>query len=409
MAARKHFILDKIQISRTNGFEWPQPIPATAEFDLDPLPRFSIEFEVPFIFFSSDWTKKLSIETTTGIKATGFATAKIFVDNHSMHRAKVSFFLGFAPFTTLLGNKKVTRIDFGVVNFPNFLGGKSIRRGKGQYSLGAAKTQFRGFEIQLTERLYLPRTSHRNQDGYSVTHSGVLQRNDRKPFGATDAQQILWRFRWFLSFLRGVQCGFAPVHATVGDQRLVFRWGSDYVAPEPAGSDNWLPWVGVGEVIANLFPEFDRICEDPAWDDFLYVAIDLYTNANRSAVHVALVLAQAVLEVLSQKILSKEKLRKTESNAKRRLQYLLDAFEIERATPLALASLQQFSDDGPTVLVRLRSELVAHVKRYPQVSTDVQVQAMFLSRWYIEVILLKQLGYSGEYFDRVSNNVTNFD
>ena len=162
-------------------------------------------------------------------------------------------------------------------------------------------------------------------------------------------------------------------------------------------------------MIANLFPEFDRICEDPEWDDFLYVAIDFYTNANRSAVHVALVLAQAALEVLSQKILSKEELRKTENNAKRRLQYLLDAIEIERATPPALASLRHYSDDGPTVLVRLRSELVAHVKRYPQVSADVQVQAMFLSRWYIEAILLKQLGYSGEYFDRVSNDVTNFD
>ena len=408
MAARKHFILEKSQIARTNGFEWPQPIPATAEFRLDPRPRFSVEFEVPFTFFSSDWTKELSIETTTGIKATGFATANFFVDNHSMDRAKVSFFLGFAPFTVLPSDKEVTRIDFGVLNFPNFPGGKSIRRGNRQYSLGAAKTQFRGFEIQLTERLYLPRTSHRNKDGYSVTHSGVLQRNDRKPFSATDARQILWRFRWFLSFLRGVQCGFAPVRAKVGDQRLVFRWGSDNVAPEPAGSDNWLPRAGVGEVIANLFPEFDRICEDPEWDDFLYVAIDLYTNANRSAVHVALVLAQAALEVLSQKILNEEKLRETEKNAKRRLQYLLDAFEIERATPPALASLRQYSDDGPTVLVRLRSELVAHVKRYPRVSTDVQVQAMFLSRWYIEVILLKQLGYSGEYFDRVSKDLTNF-
>ena len=122
MAARKHFILEKIQISRTNGFDWPQPIPATAELRLDPRPRFSVEFEVPFTFFSSDWKKELSIETTRGIKATGFATAKIFADNHSMYRAQVSFFLRFAPFTVLPGDQQVTRIDFGVLNFPNAVG-----------------------------------------------------------------------------------------------------------------------------------------------------------------------------------------------------------------------------------------------------------------------------------------------
>ena len=92
----------------------------------------------------------------------------------------------------------------------------------------------------------------------------------------------------------------------------------------------------------------------------------------------------------------------------------LAALRIDANIPDTCGGLQGFSrqyikqkmgngyvGDGPEVVVELRNDLVHNEKKYPNPSGDVQLEAMRLSRGYIEVMLLKKLGFSGQYFDRL--------
>ena len=347
----------------------------------------------------------LRIRTTTGVEATGFV-------NVSLYRAplvRVSFILGLAPHTTVSQGTPIDRLEFDVINFPRGFGGNAdkyvLRRGTG-IRRGGSIVHFRDFTIRITERLSEPWRSRKNPDGYSLTHTGVLRRKDRKPLAVSDAEKVLRRFRSFLSFLRGVQCGIAPVRAIVGGQKTAFRWGSNHVVPEPANRENWLPTHG-GAAIA-LFPEFDRFCEDPGWGETLIIAVDLYTNASTSAGHVALVLAQAALETLSHKILNSAEWAKSKRDAPRRIRFLLARFGIDPGIPKELPDLESFSSsnggrDGPAILVYLRNAMIHRSGEFHQAGIEVQIQAMRLAQWYVEMALLKRLGFSGRYFDRIRN------
>ena len=201
----------------------------------------------------------------------------------------------------VLANTAIRRVDFGILNFRGFNGDgdKYVTRRGASHRLGSTEVRYRGFGLKITEHLSQWNETKRwkSTNGYAVTHDGVLQRSDRKSYSVAEAEEILRRLRAFLSFLRGAACGLAPVRAVVADGRkTVFRWGTTNVDTGRLGDDTWLLPVDGGAVIAGLLPEFDRLCDDPNWGEGLFAVVDWYINANNSAAHVALVLAQAALE-----------------------------------------------------------------------------------------------------------------
>ena len=57
--------------------------------------------------------------------------------------------------------------------------------------------------------------------------------------------------------------------------------------------------------------------------------------------------------------------------------------------------------DGPAAIAEIRNDLV-HAKKTHGKGAEVQMDALRLGQWYVEMILLKELEYRGRYFDRLA-------
>ena len=417
MASRRSLVLEAVEITHINGSRLPQPISGNAVFHLRPRFRFTVDFSILPGFLRVAPGEPCQIRTTTGIEAEGWLSYSLNDVFHQTIKMRVSFVLKETPFTVVPADTAIRRVEFGVLNCCRFHDTDKVvtRRGTTHF-LGAATNRIRDFRIDITERLT---TRTQTPEDYAITHTGVLQHENRKLFSVAEADDVLRRLRAYLSFLRGASCSLAPVRAVLSDgEKTGFWWGSPYVEPHQ-NRDTWL-LENTSRAVSSLLPEFDRLCEE--WGETLSTIIDWYINANRSATHVALVLAQTALEALSYKLVGETDENNARNNAEKLLRLMLEGLNIDVGIPDTCGALRAFSSrhvrtvkqgwrqpyegDGPEILVQLRNDLVHHKGLFPGLSGDVQLEAVRLSRGYIEVVLLKRLGFSGWYFDRLHGNRT---
>ena len=153
-----------------------------------------------------------------------------------------------------------------------------------------------------------------------------------------------------------------------------------------------------GDVIADLLGPFDTLWED--WGETLGSIIDWYINAATSPAHVGVVLTQAAWEAMGYQILGKK------SKGSAVLPLTLKKLGINAAIPATCGALQQAfpGKDGPTAVTELRNDLVHAKKNRPSIPIWAHFEARTLSLWYVEMILLKHLGFSGRYYDRIQHN-----
>ena len=131
-------------------------------------------------------------------------------------------------------------------------------------------------------------------DGYAVTHTGIIQRCDGEIFCVKEAEHILRGLRAFLSFARGSACGLTLVKAIDQyDREMVLEWGTTHTESWSQGrtSWSWLPTTDGGDSLSQLFSGFWRLYDNSDWRDTISNVIDWYLNSNNS---VGIILAQAV-------------------------------------------------------------------------------------------------------------------
>ena len=247
-------------------------------------------------------------------------------------------------------------------------------------------------------------------DGYAVTHTGIIQRCDGEIFCVKEAEHILRGLRAFLSFARGSACGLTLVKAIDQyDREMVLEWGTTHTESWSQGrtSWSWLPTTDGGDSLSQLFSGFWRLYDNSDWRDTISNVIDWYLNSNNSPVHVGIILAQAALESMCYKIVKKNK------SAEKLLRISLEKVGINNEIPEPFQDLNNFSThevsqksrcyrgDGPEAIVKIRNDLIHKEKRYGHLSVEVQMDALRLSLWYLEVILLKKFEYCGQYMNRL--------
>ncbi len=450
MASRRNITLEPVEVTHINGSELPQPVRGRSVLQLRPRFRFTLEFDGFFAQALPRGDGPCRIKTATGIEADvvfNYSLNDVFTSPASV---KVSAILSESPYTVMRPETQIGRADFSLVNFCRIFGGKArhVTRNRTSYFLGSIEIEYRDFILSITECLDFSKEQARLRaiDGYGITHTGVLRRGDKVTYSVADAQEFLRKLRVFLSFLRGAGCGVAPVWAVVaGRRRTLLRWGAQYTVSARQGNDSWLAIPGGGDVVSCLLPDFFDLCDD--WGDSLFSVVDWYLQANSSAAHVALVLAQASLETLAQQLvgsmpvgdalrrLTPQELGINKNQPRRGKSVIGDVATVEGLLRLTLRELdidtripknclglqglsrqhisaarkQRHIGDGPEALVQLRNDLVHSQPKYPRPSGTVQLNAMYLSRRYIEAILLKKLGFTGRYFDRVSEKVICLD
>ena len=409
--------IDDVSVVELNDTPLRRPIPGRATLHLYPRVRFTIEFDrFPQWAFQIFKRNPCRIKTEKNIEFEGFLQYNLNEVFYSNSEASASFVPKVVPCTVLDTEAKIVQAKFSVINFQKFFGrtDETVTCENKTRRIGSAKLNYDGFRIEITERLDLSDKENilRKNDGYVITHEGILERCDGGEFSVSKTENILRGVRVSLSFARGAACSLAPITAIDSNgQEASFQWGTTFVDSWRFGSDTWLPKADGGDTVVQLLPKFLQLCDNPDWNRTILSVVDWYINGNSSAAHVAVILHQAALEAICYKLDPK---CKTEDV----LRMTLDHFDINRSIPNKFVHLRNFSSrhirierqrgrrdykgDGPETIIQLRNDLVHGEKFYPVPSVELQIEAMRLSRWYIETIMLKHLGYSGRYFNRVT-------
>lgn len=425
--------LENTSITHIENLRLREPCPVKVVLHLSPTISCRVESDNFPIQLVKDYQNKIFLVTLKNgcnIKVLlSYNLNDFFYHGNSKETFRGFLFPYMSPCTVAQLNKLIKSVSFCILNFKSFYGScdKHVEVNGNHRRLGATEMQYDPWRIDITETpsFFENRKILEQEDGYSISHTGSIKRSDGETFSVREAENILRGLRTFLSFASGCTCGLALVKAIDEDDReLVIEWGTSRIEPwSQKTTRSWLPKTDGGDSLSQLFPGFWRFYKNPDWENTICTVIDWYFNSNNSPAHVGIVLAQAALESLCYKIL-REKLPVKEikklSSAEKRLRKLLEIVEIDKEIPSSRKGLRDFSKewinqrkaenskhyvgDGTEAIVQIRNDLIHSEKKYNSISPEALIDAIRLSLWYIELILLRKFGYCGRYMNRLRNH-----
>lgn len=297
------------------------------------------------------------------------------------------------------------RLVFHLANFPNFIGSDFTDRRRRTHVRGQLTFATDGWRVVIQRTLNPELIADIEQErGYGITHVGQLSRADGSPFTPEECEPVLEALGWYLSFARG---GFTFPLLRVGytGRKKVLL---DY-RPCRASAGWHKGWMPLHQAtrIEHTFADFYRKFQDPDWNEALRVCINwLVDSGEASTVDAGLVMAQFAVEGLA----AQRYFRSSSGipakqydglRAAEKLRLMLSQCSIPATLPAELTNLQDGVHnygwkDGPQAVTELRNA-VAHAKlhKLTRLSVAGRWEAAALTRWYVEMILLKVLGYAG--------------
>jgi hypothetical protein len=312
-------------------------------------------------------------------------------------------------------------VIFHVVNFWGYLNPRP-ENAPPEYDVGRVVFEGGGWRVTLesVSNLRELHTCLRHDSGCGITHVGRAEKLDGSTFSQEDAHQLFNALYSFLSFARGM---WSPPILYVGmDGGGTPVWENWTVRQASPWRDvlTWFP-EHQPHCLAGTFPGFMRLWLDPDRRDILEVAIHWYIEANlgSGAIEGAVILCQNGLERLAyyimvheQRILREQDFRSGGLPAAERLRRFFTQFGLPiaigpprlRVNNLPDLAAAQGWRDAPEALVTLRNSIVhpdqRNMQRLHNYPIPARIEAWTLCLWYLELVLLKWLGYSGNYVNR---------
>ena len=388
-------------------------------FVWQPFPRlvFEFEMEIADIFNQSlqidqDF-KRVTVELLNAAgKGQGYVLGSTMNVGPSHFEKTLS---GGIDGDFVLGNPCPTdTVLFHVPNFPKYLGESVTRSGgtwNGRLSFGSER-----FTIDLDEvggNTALQRNLSAS-GGFAITHVGRMTRSDGAAIAFEDTTRLRWALRWWLSLVRSERTDPILLVGVHEGEEIWEIWERPVVAPLIARR-TWLPVVlgsASGPGLTAMFRSLAGIHSKKVLAETIARAIDWYTQSVENA-HQAttVILAQAGLELMSwlrlveEGGLTEDGYKKLDASDALRL--TLEFAGVELDVPAHVRDLYDAAErqmpklDGPGAVVEIRNGTV-HPKARARLSDDVVMeQGGDLAIRYLELLLLRRLGYLGPMFDRL--------
>jgi hypothetical protein len=226
--------------------------------------------------------------------------------------------------------------------------------------------------------------------------------------------------RWLfilLSFVADREVGIGPVCGLDKAGAVVWvEWGTPRMKPGEGGI-KWCPPMLAAVAIPQLAKGFSVLAEDPDLEVIVDRAIGYALAANgEEVIEVRIPNVCSGLELLAWAILQREDWL-VDADVRRRMKtaaiirLFLKWAEIPTAVPPTLpdltkrlAAVGKAGLEGPEVLFELRNSMVHPPKRLDNIEWpegEELVDAWLLGSWYLELGLLRVLGYDGKYWSRI--------
>ena len=411
MSTHKHkpnspIVFEDVLISHINGDRLESPFTARVVLRFSPKIRTTMESKsVPIKIL--DYLKEMPITLTVKDKCDVqvFYSGSWFPKSNST--LECSLVIQHSPLTVIQRDCMIDSIDFSVLNFPKFYG--EVGKWVDNERLGSTNLTTENMQVLLTQEPSLSKNEQclRETGGYCVTHTGIIKYSDSSKISVKEAEHILLGLRTFLSFARGAACGLTQVKAFCANgTQTFFEWGTRHTDSWSQVSGTWFRSViKEGESLAQAFAGFWSLYKRPCWQHVVLRTIDYYINSKTGPSHVGLILIQAALELLCHSISGPNKKGSTGEFLSKSIR----KFGLCTSIPPSCNNLQKFfhdcprvKNDGPKAIAVLRNDLV-HTTQNHQYNAVVQIEALDLGLWYVELILLKQFNFRGSYRNRLAN------
>ncbi len=327
---------------------------------------------------------------------------------------------GSSEFTLVPVRQPVTVIDkggslqelrFSILNLPDMHGPqvKTVRKGNQEIFIPSVQVAIPDWHVEVEAVPEIRDIEKKlvRERGIGVTYTGRIARSDAGDFTRKEVEPLLNALRDFLLFSCGSWCGFNSVRAfdQAGQQSWV-RWGAPKIA---AFDKNRLSWFFTHKgtaILSKLFPVYWDLVNTSGQETINQV-IYSYLRANESAMNMGVIRAQAALERLSLHILERD--RKPKERTAEFIRKALVKSGLDSDIPACcrqLKALQQRGsrkwEHGPHAIVDLRNNLIHPKNRIGCVTDRAYYEGCNLGLWYVEMLLLKQLGYQGAYRNRLA-------
>jgi hypothetical protein len=323
-------------------------------------------------------------------------------------------------------------IKFYITNFMNYHGNYIYHNASGEPDIYPGRIIM--IDTDWTAKIDAIRIPKRHNDdsdnpidrvketgGFIITHTGILKRTDDSTFALFDGINCLRAINFFTSFMRGAWCG--PILSS-GVKSGEIVWQDGIIGRHSAWTNkrSWMDEYDSSMTnIGTLFKNFMMIWQNTKKRDTIASLVQWYVEANQNAggIEGSIILIHSAMELLAN-------MNGYNGPVRTILRKLIEDLKIDPHIPEKHANLKQVYDDerykletegkpdtwdGPTTLSELRNVIV-HPKwngkwkdyRPPLhvVSKEARKEALDLGLWYLELSILKKMGYTGIYFNRIN-------
>ncbi|WP_276374316.1 hypothetical protein [Chryseolinea sp. H1M3-3] len=322
--------------------------------------------------------------------------------------------------SVVLGDKSITvsKIHFGILNLRYFYGEpvKRVNGTKVQTSRSRLTFENGNFVINL-DKIEEFDSKHRTltiAGGYLILYGGTIE-SKKGTIAFSDLHELLISFSHFLTFLNGRRCCPVILKGMHNDE-VIWTDYSGYICEQFKSVPTWPCHMRV-EGLGELWSKWSEIAKDELDFDFLKTAVHWYAEANSNAALVegSLILAQTALELIYNWLVVEQKgilmgPDATNISAANKIRVLLNQLDANFEIPSSLQHLTAYKNsvteilDGPECFVRIRNAIV-HAnedkrKTLAKIPNMARYEALQLGIWYIELSMLKILGFEGSYSNR---------
>jgi hypothetical protein len=369
------------------------------------------------------------------IKSTSFiAKGRLF----SIGQNRVA---GYVQGTVELGSDhKLDRVTFHFPNYPEFIGNNDFND---EIASGTKKTIIRwnevileadGWRIRLQPYRDIFSLRQKGRDSQKVVLSSVgeILRIDGSKFKKKRVEPLLKALRIFLSFAFAEWC---PPLLVVGsnnvDKKSCQFWDNYDVLPT-SYLRGWLD-EHHGQHLADAYLGFMNRWSKENWQEPLELAVTWLIESSRQSggTEGAIAFGQIPLEMLAWLVFVDERTiveadEFDRLSAASKLQMLLAHCGIPFEVPSGLSTLTKIATDqhtksgkqvtGPQLVTKVRNTIVhpneknrktlaEWEKVYSVKIGDIRRETQQLFKWYITLVLLRLIGYSGKYANRLISRI----
>ena len=320
------------------------------------------------------------------------------------------------PLINLKESKPGNRLEFWLFGFPDFFSSEDqvVQETCGSRRQGLIRLTYRDWQIEISAHELTPIfvKNHSKDGAYYVTHLGSVKKLDESQFTWADAKPFIECLHQFLSFARGFDQPLGKITLLSEDGApLCQLWGimRGSTSLTDLGTSWWCPHHA--NQLSGLFPCFCKTWFDENWSDPLKAILYWYLQSNQAGrgnlnCDAALILSQAGLEKLSytyatQQLLSEDAFNLRKLRASDQIRLLAKELGLPDEIPdyMKSDSTAEFAD-AFHLITEVRNHLT-HPKEKWNFPKEIYYNTWNLAQWYLELCLLRVMGYQGEYANRL--------